>query len=383
MKLAAFDGEILWREHTGSSWGLNDRGWSIVIGLDGHPVVTGIFSTPTDPAEYCTVKLDNTDGSEIWRQVLPGAVNHVDSEAGWLAVCDNGDVAMANRTWVTGVSYDVVLHRYAASDGETVWDTQYNSPTSSADDPKEMRRDAAGDLLVVGTSSNDIMVLKFDQENGDLIWSSSYDGPTGGYDSGKSVLEGPNGEILATGASYLTGSSWDVMTVAFDPNDGEPLWDERFASADNQADEGMTMAVSPQGDLFVAGYAYMLTTGSDMLALRYLLDDQSDVRNDPAFPTAPTTILSFSVGPNPSAGDVELFATTTATSHARLVVFDVKGRHLRTLHVGPLDAGEHRWVWEGRDASGVNLGPGVYFATLDAFSSTMVRTVVRIGPSIR
>ena len=47
MKLDANDGDILWLELLGGAEGLDDRGWSIVVGPDQNPVVTGVTSTTT------------------------------------------------------------------------------------------------------------------------------------------------------------------------------------------------------------------------------------------------------------------------------------------------------------------------------------------------
>ncbi len=57
----------------------------------------------------------------------------------------------------------------------------------------------------------------------------------------------------------------------------------------------------------------------------------------------------------------------------KLEVFDVAGRHVRTLNDGSLDAGIHSISWDGRDENGSNAGSGVFFAKLRA--GTDERTV--------
>jgi flagellar hook assembly protein FlgD len=46
----------------------------------------------------------------------------------------------------------------------------------------------------------------------------------------------------------------------------------------------------------------------------------------------------------------------------QLEIFDVSGRHVRTLVDRVLGAGEHRANWDGRDDAGSRVGSGVYFA---------------------
>ncbi|MCK5620424.1 MAG: T9SS type A sorting domain-containing protein, partial [Candidatus Krumholzibacteria bacterium] len=47
-----------------------------------------------------------------------------------------------------------------------------------------------------------------------------------------------------------------------------------------------------------------------------------------------------------------------------LEIFDVRGRHVRTLVAGRQPAGEMSVVWDGRDYRGVSVSTGVYFVRL-------------------
>ena len=375
MKLASADGTIGWRVHHGGASLLDDRGWSIVVGPDDNPVVTGIFSTLIDPARYHTMKLDAADGSLIWGTTIPGAINHIDREAGWLAVCDNGDIIMANRTWESSTSYDVVLHRYAAADGDTIWTARYNSSGTTPDDPLHMCRDTAGDLLVAGVRSGDFMILKFDDSDGGLIWSSGYDGPASGYDTASRIIEGPNGEVIATGFSDGPGTSWDVTTVAFDPSDGTEMWDMCYDPGDGRAEEGKAMAVSLQGDLYVAGFGAMLATGSDMLALRYSLVDVTGVATGP-FVGVPVSPIRIAAYPNPFVGSLALSIELPTAGTARVAVYDVRGRLASVLHEGVLERGDNQILWNGRDGAGAPLATGVYFVRIESAGMNAVRKVV-------
>ena len=43
-----------------------------------------------------------------------------------------------------------------------------------------------------------------------------------------------------------------------------------------------------------------------------------------------------------------------------LRVYDVLGRRVRQVWQGPLGAGRHRFVWDGRDEAGKAVAAGVY-----------------------
>jgi hypothetical protein len=68
--------------------------------------------------------------------------------------------------------------------------------------------------------------------------------------------------------------------------------------------------------------------------------------------------------PNPFNPKTSLSFHIAETSAARLSIHDVQGRHLRLLHEGALEAGEHRFEWDGLDEAGRVLPSGLYFARL-------------------
>ena len=94
---------------------------------------------------------------------------------------------------------------------------------------------------------------------------------------------------------------------------------------------------------------------------------------------APSATLSFT-GPNPFRSQTQLELSVPSTGPARVAVFDLAGRRVATLlQADALGAGRHRVTWDGRDASGRPVAPGVYFAraaTVDGEASRKI-TLVR------
>jgi len=50
----------------------------------------------------------------------------------------------------------------------------------------------------------------------------------------------------------------------------------------------------------------------------------------------------------------------TDQKQVSLILYNVLGRRVRQLWQGPLGAGSHRFVWNGRDAAGRDVAAGVY-----------------------
>lgn len=70
--------------------------------------------------------------------------------------------------------------------------------------------------------------------------------------------------------------------------------------------------------------------------------------------------------PNPFNPSTTIRLAMPESGSARLEVFDLAGRRVRTLLTGHLDAGPHAVVWDGRDDHGLAAGAGIYLARLEA-----------------
>ena len=92
----------------------------------------------------------------------------------------------------------------------------------------------------------------------------------------------------------------------------------------------------------------------------------------------PRSLEFLAPRPNPSRGDAMLRWRLPAAAHVRLELFDIGGRHVRTLADRGMSAGEHTQAWDGRDNAGHAMPGGLYLARLDAGGERRVQRVVRI-----
>ena len=74
--------------------------------------------------------------------------------------------------------------------------------------------------------------------------------------------------------------------------------------------------------------------------------------------------------PNPARGATRVAFELPAAGHVRLELYDVRGRHVRTLVDGVRSAGTHAAAWDGRDGSGGPAAAGIYFLRLEAAGAT-------------
>lgn len=81
--------------------------------------------------------------------------------------------------------------------------------------------------------------------------------------------------------------------------------------------------------------------------------------------------------PSPARRATQLsFTLPTGGTRARLAIYAVDGRLVRTLEHGALGAGRHASAWDLRDAAGSPVAAGLYFARLEAGSRRAERRIV-------
>jgi hypothetical protein len=82
--------------------------------------------------------------------------------------------------------------------------------------------------------------------------------------------------------------------------------------------------------------------------------------------------------PNPFASETMIKFSLPSKMAARIAVYDVKGRLVKVVADGVMDAGENRVNWNGRDTYGADASPGIYFYRLTTPKRQMQNKMVRL-----
>jgi hypothetical protein len=357
MRLDSGGGGILWLEHLDGGPHLNDRAYDILVTGAGDVAVTGVSVNFDESADFMTVLLDGDNGNTIWTERHPGAVNN-ENIAGWLGLAANDDIIMASRSWVSGNSFDVVLHRYAAADGDPVWQTSYDNG-GGADDIRQMILDGEGHPIVVGVSSGDMMTLRFDPTDGGLLWDAFHDGPMGWFDVSNCAAQGPAGLILSAGFSDSGSSTWDATVVAHDATTGAEEWVLIWDGVDNLTDELKAITLGESGELYLTGYSYANGTDMDLLALAY----NFTATGAPEHWNGARPLAAW---PNPFTDRASLALSLPAAADYRAEIYDAQGRLVKRIGEGFAPAGDLSLAWDGRDDADRPVAAGVYLARVRA-----------------
>jgi hypothetical protein len=82
--------------------------------------------------------------------------------------------------------------------------------------------------------------------------------------------------------------------------------------------------------------------------------------------------------PNPANGSTRIGFVLTQDSRVRLRLFDAAGRLVRTIQDGPMPAGAHQRMWDGKDDQRASVASGIYFYELDVDGQRQTRKIVQV-----
>jgi hypothetical protein len=89
-------------------------------------------------------------------------------------------------------------------------------------------------------------------------------------------------------------------------------------------------------------------------------------------PLSPALVLS-PAHPNPFTAGTRLAFSLSEDGPVHLAVYDVAGRRVAVLVDGVRPRGDHAAVWDGADAAGRPVSPGIYFGVLESSGERRVR----------
>lgn len=166
-------------------------------------------------------------------------------------------------------------------------------------------------------------------------------------------LSWTNSAVILIDGDPSNAANWDVYPVIDTPI---PHWQMN------------TIRFDANGDLWISALSEGVAIMTPPVATSVVDVAQGETR------------FSFDPpAPNPFRTRTVLrFEVPAASEHARLAVYDVQGRLVRTLLNGPGTAGSHSVTWDGRDEGGQLTASGVYFVRLEAGGMRTAVPVARL-----
>jgi parallel beta-helix repeat protein len=78
----------------------------------------------------------------------------------------------------------------------------------------------------------------------------------------------------------------------------------------------------------------------------------------------PRALAIAAIVPNPFNPRTTIWYDVPSAAPVSLRVFDLRGRRIRQLVSGPMPAGRHSVVWDGKDERGLDVAAGIYFVRM-------------------
>lgn len=265
------DGGERWAERFNGTDGGEDWGYSIAIDSSGDLYVAGSSQSFETGKDFVIIKYNNL-GGQLWVRYYNGPADR-DDEAIQVEVDCAGNVVATGTSQSSDYVSDYATVKFSAQ-GDSLWAARYDGPGHNVDEARALAVDCDGNVIIsggsIGDSSDfDYATIKYDSD-GEELWVARYDGPVHGYDVvyyPGSVLLDPEGNIYITGYSAGEDSSYDYYTVKYDP-DGNTLWSDRYNGSQGN-DYADALYRDQSGNLYVSGASYDSISSYDFLTIKY------------------------------------------------------------------------------------------------------------------
>jgi outer membrane protein assembly factor BamB len=262
VKLKGADGTRLWRrtlvnpnpENTG------DGALAVAVNGSGTAFAAGLMDGPGTASDLAVAALDGGDGSELWLTTIDGTAHALD-EARAIVATGDGAVVVAGILANAGTGGDLALVKLRQTDGSELWREVIDGGVGGDDRLDAIALDPAGDVLAVGSVTNaatevDMTIVKVRASDGALLWRRDVDGAASRFDRAWAVAVDAAGDVVAAGYTENPGTAFTVVKVH--GSDGTELWRRTIDVGGNEA-EATSVAVDGAGDVVAAGVFTDLT----------------------------------------------------------------------------------------------------------------------------
>lgn len=155
--------------------------------------------------------------------------------------------------------------------GTIEWIAEYNpAPINESTEQVKLTIDNSGNVLVTAPSAgngDDIIVLKYNN-NGNLLWDKRYSSPGNFADEPRSITTDNSGNVYVCGRVWMGTNGDDFVTLKYSPT-GDLLWSKTYNGTGNNNDQANSIIADNSGNVFVTGQSFGVGTNRDFLTIKY------------------------------------------------------------------------------------------------------------------
>jgi len=256
------NGNVKWQKTYGGSD--EDYAEAVALAPNGDIIVAGCAgSFGAGYKDAWILRLDG-EGNIKWQKTYGGEYWEV-GEA--VAVAPNGDIIVSEITRSFGAGKENFWVLRLDENGNVKWQKTYGG--SDEDEARAVAVAENGDIIVAGCTGSfgagykDAWILRLDGE-GNIKWQKTYGGSDG--DEAYAVALAPNGDIIVAGCTGSFGAGKENFWVLRLDENGNVKWQKTYGGSSSDGAEAV--ALTPSGDIIVAGWTASFGDNTGILILR-------------------------------------------------------------------------------------------------------------------
>jgi hypothetical protein len=300
----------------------NDIATKIAVDASGNVYIAG--QSPDIYTGKCLLIKYSTDGVQQW---LKTTVYGVSARMNGLALDPSGNICYSAH-YIPGDYdgnagfYTINTGKFTAA-GNSIWFKGFgnfgypdgdNQVTNIATDP-------SGNVYLIGARTkngpypgNGYLILKY-SASGEESWFRTFQGVSGNNSQNEytqALTVDTGGNVYVTGAAFYDAGGYNYATLKYDAA-GAKLWEALYNGPGNGSDSGTSLALGPDGSLYVTGNSNGGASGDDFATIKYAFSAATVSINSFAPMSAPVGAGVAIRGSNFTAGSTVRFNGVAAT----------------------------------------------------------------------
>jgi hypothetical protein len=218
-------GTLIWQYQFNGTGNGDDFPSMIELDANYNVLVTGSSTGQSTMQDFTTLKLNGTDGSQIW-------INQNQIQKPQIATCmtltANGDVIVSGSSFTNEIKSNIFTVKYSGINGSVINSNSLISTGNGLDFPTGMKINEFGEIMIVGTiksnlANSNIKLIAY-TGNLQLIWDKTMD-KNGKTDEGHSINIDSNGNPIITGFCMKINSGTNLFVAKLNRLNGDIVWE--------------------------------------------------------------------------------------------------------------------------------------------------------------
>lgn len=213
-------GVLQWSVTADSDFGKLDTPYAMALDASNNIILAGSgFTDILNEEDFLTMKFANATGAVLWKRFYAGNAEGLDV-INAVATDDFSNVYVTGKSKSIETSEDYYTIAYNAA-GTELWSDRYTTEGLKYDEAKDIAvSDDNTSVYITGYSfytetNNDFATLKYGASDGELIWSTIFDGPSSNSDQALKMRLDPTENIFVTGNSHGGATNLDYSTIKY------------------------------------------------------------------------------------------------------------------------------------------------------------------------